>query len=161
MEDISQLIAIMKNPIYNQNTTNIPFPYTEDSAIFWIELAAQGLKNQTAYIFAIRLKDNPTIIGGIGLGIDKAHNKAELGYWLDEGYWNQGLVTEAAEEVLRFGFEELNLKRIFASYFSFNEASGAIMRKIGMTKEGELKAFTKKDNRYINHVLYARINENL
>lgn len=158
--DIPLLLEIMKNPIYNKNTTNIPFPYTEGSARFWIELAEQGLEQKTAYIFAIRLKDQPHIIGGIGLGLNKVNNNAELGYWLNESHWNKGYVTEAAQALLSFGFNELNLKRIFASYFSFNEASGRIMEKIGMKKEGLLKAYTYKNGEYIDHVLYASINPN-
>lgn len=159
--DIPVLVEIMKNPIYHKNTTNIPFPYTEASATFWVELAAQGLLNKNAYIFAIRLKNTPKIIGGIGLGIDKINNRAELGYWLDETYWNKGFITEAAKEILTFGFDQLNLKRIFASYFDFNEASGKIMQNIGMQKEGLLQAYTLKEGKYINHILYASINPNL
>lgn len=159
--DIPVLVEIMKNPIYHKNTTNIPFPYTEASAAFWVELAAQGLLNTNAYIFAIRLKNASKIIGGIGLGIDKINHKAELGYWLDETYWNQGLITEAAKEILSFGFEQLNLKRIFASHFDSNKASGKIMQNIGMKKEGLLQAYTFKEGKYIDHVLYASINPNL
>ncbi len=159
LDDIPNLIEIMKNPIYNQNTTNIPFPYTEDSGRFWVKLAADGLHQGNAYIFAIRLKDNEQIIGGIGLGVDQAHNKAELGYWLAEPYWNQGLITEAGKAILSFGFETLKLKRIFASYFSYNEASGRIMQKLGMEKEGILRAYTLKNGQYLDHVVYASIQE--
>ena len=63
IDDIPSLIEIMKNPIYNQNTTNIPFPYTEASGRFWVGLAAEGLTQGNAYIFAIRLKDTAQIIG--------------------------------------------------------------------------------------------------
>lgn len=157
--DVSSLIEIMRNPVYSQNTTNIPFPYTEANASFWVNLALEGLKEGDKYIFAIRFRDNPCIIGGIGLGIDTANNKAEMGYWLDEQYWNKGYITEAAKALLQFGFETLHLKRIFASHFSHNEASGKIMQKIGMQKEGVLKAHTLKDNEYLDHVFYAIINE--
>ena len=93
------------------------------------------------------------------MGVETANNKAELGYWLDEAHWNQGFVTEAAKVLLDFGFETLKLKRIFASYFSFNEASGRIMQKIGMEKEGVLRAYTLKNGQYMDHVVYASIRE--
>lgn len=160
VKDISQLLEIMKNPIYSKHTTNIPYPYTEDSGLFWIDLAEQGLASQNAYIFAIRMKDDPILIGGIGLGVDRTNNKAELGYWLAEPYWNQSLITEAAHTVIQFGFATLKLHKIFASYFNFNEASGRIMQKIGMQKEGDLRAHTLKEGQYIDHVLYGIINEN-
>lgn len=160
VKDIPQLLEIMKNPIYSKHTTNIPYPYTEDSGLFWIELAEQGLCDQKAYIFAIRFKDSPALIGGIGLGLDITNNKAELGYWLAEPFWNQGLITEAAHAIIQFGFDTLKLHKIFASYFSFNEASGRIMQKIGMQKEGELRAHTLKSETYIDHVFYGIINKN-
>lgn len=158
-DDIPRLVEIMKNPIYNQNTTNIPFPYTETSGQFWVNLAKEELEAGNAYIFAIRLKGSSTIIGGIGLGIDKANNKAEMGYWLDSEHWNKGIVTEAGKAILQFGFDTLHLKKIYASYFTFNEASGKIMQKIGMQKEGVLKAHTLKDGEYLDHVFYAIINK--
>lgn len=159
LDDIPRLVEIMKNPIYNKNTTNIPFPYTKENGEFWVNLAIDSLASGSAYIFAIRLKDNPTIIGGVGLGIDKTNNKAEMGYWLDEQYWNKGMVTEAAKALVQFGFDTLELKRIFATHFTHNEASGRIMQKIGMQKEGILQAYTLKDGQYLDHIVYAIINE--
>lgn len=159
IDDIPRLVEIMKNPVYNQNTTNIPFPYTETSGQFWVNLAKEELEAGNAYIFAIRLKDSSTIIGGIGLGIDKVNNKAEMGYWLDSEHWNKGIVTEAGKAILQFGFDTLHLKKIFASYFTFNKASGKIMQKIGMQQEGVLKAHTLKSGEYLDHVFYGIVNE--
>ncbi|MDR2221817.1 MAG: GNAT family N-acetyltransferase [Flavobacteriaceae bacterium] len=158
-DDISRLVEIMKNPIYNKNTTNIPFPYTEENGQFWVNLALEGVEQGDKYIFAIRLKDTPTIIGGIGLGIDKANNKAEMGYWLDEQYWNTGMVTEAAKALVQFGFDTLGLHKIFATHFTYNEASGRIMQKIGMQQEGVLKGHTLKEGVYLDHIVYSIINE--
>lgn len=159
--DLENIAKILNNEIYSKNTINIPFPYTIDSAKFWLNLSENGLKNENQFIFAIRLKDNQKIIGGIDLGIDKNFNKAELGYWLDESYWNQGFATEAVIKIIDFGFKHLKLKRIFATHFDFNPASGKVLEKSGMQKEGELKAHTKKGNIYHNHILYAIINEDL
>ncbi len=159
--DLENIAKILNNEIYSKNTINIPFPYTFDSARFWFTLSENGFKNENQYIFAIRLKDSQKIIGGIDLGIDKNFNKAELGYWLDEDFWNQGFATEAVIKIIDFGFKHLKLKRIFATHFDFNPASGKVLEKSGMKKEGELKAHTKKGNIYHNHILYAIINEDL
>ncbi|WP_300671867.1 GNAT family N-acetyltransferase [Soonwooa sp.] len=159
--DLGDITKILNNEIYAKNTINIPFPYSIDSAKFWLNLSKNGFKNDDQYIFAIRLKNDQKIIGGIDLGIDKIFNKAELGYWLDQNCWNQGFATEAVIKVLEFGFENLKLKRIFATHFDFNPASGKVLEKAGMKKEGELTAHTKKENNYQNHILYAIVNENL
>ncbi len=157
--DIENIVEILNTEIYSKYTINIPFPYTAESAEFWIELAEQGFKNKTQYIFAIRTKEKSKLIGGIDLGIESRFNHAELGYWLDETYWNHGYMTEAVRALINFGFTELNLKRIYATHFDFNPASGKVILKCGMEKEGVLKCHTYKDGKYQNHVLYSIINK--
>tara|TARA_R100000306_G_C4353275_1_gene131296 strand:- start:62 stop:604 length:543 start_codon:yes stop_codon:yes gene_type:complete len=160
LSDLEKISSILNtSELYSKNTINIPFPYTINNAKFWVDLADNGLKNQNQYIFAIRLKENNELIGGIDLGINKQFNKAELGYWLDEKYWNKGVTTEAVKSIINFGFNDLNLKRIFATHFDTNPSSGKVMEKAGMKKEGLLKCHTYKAGVYQDHFLYAIINE--
>lgn len=159
--DLGRIVRILNHPVYSKNTINIPFPYSENNARFWLELAKSGFENKTHYIFAIRLKENSQIIGGIDLGIDQRFNKAELGYWIDETYWNKGFASEAANAIIKFGFEDLKLKRIFATHFDFNPSSGKVLEKAGMKKEGVLKCHTMKNGVYQNHILYAILNESV
>lgn len=58
--------------------------------------------------------------------------QAELGYRLLRRYWRQGLASEGARELLRHGFEDLRLDRIFAETMAVNEASRATMASIGL-----------------------------
>lgn len=157
--DLHQIVTILNNEVYAKNTLNIPFPYTEDSAKFWLKLAKNGFESGNQLIFVIRLKENHRLIGAIDLGIDRRFNKAELGYWLDKDYWNKGYTTEATIAVIRFAFEKLKLKRIFATHFDFNSSSGKVLEKAGMKKEGVLLCHTCKNGEYQNHNLYAIINE--
>ncbi len=157
--DIQRITTILTNDIYSKNTMNIPFPYTEDNARFWLALTKNGFEKGNQFIFAIRLKENNQLIGGIDLGIDQIFNKAELGYWLDKDYWNNGYTTEAVIAMIHFGFEKLKLKRIFASHFDCNTSSGRVLEKAGMKKEGVLLCHTCKNGKYQNHHLYAIINK--
>jgi RimJ/RimL family protein N-acetyltransferase len=59
--------------------------------------------------------------------------QAELGYRLLRRYWRQGLATEGARELLRHGFEDLGLRRVFAETMAVNVASRATMAALGMT----------------------------
>lgn len=158
-KDAPAIVRILNNKIYAQNTLNIPFPYTAAHAKSWIHLAKEGLNNQRSYIFAIRFKDAQQLIGGIALEKDVRFNKAELGYWLAEDYWNNGYTTEAVKAVIAFGWKQLHLKRIFATHFDNNGASGKVLEKAGMKKEGLLTAHTQKNGSYQNHILYAVIRE--
>lgn len=157
--DLETIVDILNNKVYSENTINIPFPYSEADARYWLELSKNGFENKNQYIFAIRLKSNSKLIGGIDLGINRRFNKAELGYWIDIKYWNNGFASEAAKAIIEFGFENLKLKRIFASHFDYNPSSGNVMKKIGMKKEGILKFHTMKNGEYQHHILYAIINE--
>jgi RimJ/RimL family protein N-acetyltransferase len=59
--------------------------------------------------------------------------EADLGYRLLRRYWRQGLASEGARELLRYGFEDIGLDRIFAQTLASNQASRAVMTSIGMT----------------------------
>ena len=85
------------------------------------------MKTDQDILFAIRNKDHK-IIGAIGLH-DRGDDKAELGYWLGTQFWNNGYVTEAAKAVIDFGFNELHLNKIYATYFLHNPASGKYWKK--------------------------------
>ena len=59
-------------------------------------------------------------------------------------YWGKGYCTEAAREIVRYGFDELGLNRIFGEYMAGNSASGRVMEKIGMEYEGRLRQHMMK-----------------
>lgn len=160
-DDIETIVKVLNHEIYSINTINIPFPYSIQDAQFWLELSRKGFENENQYVFAIRLQENNQLIGGIDLGIDKRFNKAELGYWIDQDYSGKGYATESAKAVINFGFQHLKLKRIFATHFDFNKASGKVMENAGMIKEALLQCHTRKRNVYQNHFLYAIINQDL
>ena len=57
--------------------------------------------------------------------------EAELGYWLAEPFWGQGLASEASAALLAHGFHDLGLKRIWCSYYDGNERSKRTQEKLG------------------------------
>ncbi|NNK76284.1 MAG: GNAT family N-acetyltransferase [Maribacter sp.] len=158
--DISNIVAYAGNIKIFENTRTMPHPYHEEDAISWIHAANTGFKAKDNYMFAIRLADTLALIGGIGLTLDVDNNRAELGYWLAEDFWNKGFTTEAVKVILKFGFEELKLNKIIATYLTTNKASGKVMVKNGMVKEAEFKdhdvkrGYTVNDNRYVSLIQY-------
>ena len=152
--DIPRIVEFAGNKKVADMTMNIPHPYKEEDAIFWINAANQGFIKRTQYTFRIALKGNDEFIGGMGLKIDNRFNKAELGYWIGEPYWGNGYATEAAGAVLSFGFEVLNLNKIFATHLIDNPASGKVMKKNGMIKEAELVEHFRKDEKYLTVIQY-------
>ena len=136
-------------------TLNIPHPYTLEDAEAWIATHPENWAKGYALTFAIVLRDSDELVGAIGLHPSKLHNRAEVGYWIGVPYWNQGYATEAARALLTFGFEVLKLNRIFAEHYARNPASGRVMQKIGMTREGMLRQHLLKDDRFEDSVVYG------
>ncbi|WP_240723694.1 GNAT family N-acetyltransferase [Flavobacterium sp. J27] len=152
--DIPKIVEYAGNKKIADKTLNIPHPYKEQDAIFWINSANQGFENKSQFTFGIKIKTSNEFMGGIGLKVDNKFNRAELGYWIAEKYWNLGYATEAVKAILNFGFTELNLNKIYATHLEENIASGKVMIKNGMVKEGELKEHTKKGKEYKNLIQY-------
>ncbi len=154
-EDIRDIVKYASNKKISDFTLNLPHPYCDKDAIYWINLAHQGLKSGTNYIFAIRLKEGSKFIGGIGLGVEKRFNRAEIGYWVAEPFWRKGMATEAAKAIIEFGFNELELNKLTSSHLAKNPVSGKVMQNSGMIKEGELKEHILKNSEYHDLVLYG------
>jgi ribosomal-protein-alanine N-acetyltransferase len=91
-------------------------------------------------------KQDQKFIGTCGFAWwDIRNSRAEIGYALSRKYWNNGLMTEAVQAVIRFGFKQMKLNRIEARCMLDNPASERIMQKVGMRFEGIMRkhAFAK------------------
>lgn len=145
--------ALVKNAnnkkIWDNLRDQFPHPYTLDDAQFWLNL--QSKQNPTVN-FAIEI--DGLSVGGIGLipGKDEARISAEIGYWLGEDYWGKGIIPEAVQFIVRYGFEELEFKRIFATVFGFNNNSMRVLEKAGFKKEAIFRdAIIKNDTIFDSH----------
>lgn len=87
--------------------------------------------------YAICLKENNKVIGSIGLhfkdetDMTDKDDECELGYWIGKPYWNNGYATEAAKEIIRHAFEDLNVTNIWCGYYDGNEKSKHVQEKLG------------------------------
>ena len=97
------------------------------------------------YRWGITEKGDDSLIGIIGLvRIEEETSQCSFAYLLGCDYWNRGYGTEVLKEVIRFAFEELEIRRIVADHMAENPASGAVMRKAGMTHIGTEKGKYEK-----------------
>ena len=117
--DIPELLPLIGTREVAATTLRIAYPYTAQDAKAFLQLA----KDPDKLWLAITLRSDDRQIGGIGLRIDTQHQHAELGYWLGVPFWGQRYATEAASEMVRYGFDTLALHRIFASHFKHNPHS--------------------------------------
>ena len=89
-------------------------------------------------MFAIQFDEK--VIGFIKLNVEKEHNRAHMAYGLSKSYWGKGIVPEAANALLDWGFGELGLDKIFAGADGENVQSQRVMEKMGMVREAYLKS---------------------
>jgi RimJ/RimL family protein N-acetyltransferase len=105
--------------------------------------------------FAIVLRDSGKLVGSVALSTSARFQRAELGYWIGKPYQNNGYATEASEAVLEYGFLSLNLNRIHASHMRRNPASGRVMEKLGMSREGCLRQHAERDGIFEDLEVYG------
>ena len=100
----------------------------------------QKEKSRGDYDLAAVLKSKDVIVGGCRIHISSPDNREGcIGYVFNHNFWGQGYATETAKALLKFGFEWLNLHRIFATCSPANVASACVLEKIGMKCEGRLR----------------------
>ena len=86
--------------------------------------------------YAVCLKDGSPI-GSVGLKLKGStdmtdrEDECELGYWIGKPFWGQGLIPEAAEELLRHAFEELGMRAVWCGYYEGNVKSRRVQEKVG------------------------------
>ncbi|HWQ66524.1 MAG TPA: GNAT family N-acetyltransferase [Methanospirillum sp.] len=124
---------------------NIPHPYGAGMAETWISCHDEWYREGSQIIFAITRAEDGWLLGAVGLVLDEDHARGELGYWIGVPFQGCGYATEAARAVLLYAFETLSLNRITASYFVRNPASGHVLEKVGIHREGLLRRHLKKE----------------
>lgn len=149
--DIAELLPVIGTREVAATTLRIAHPYTEQDARAFFALAEEPDK----LWLAITLRSDGRQIGGIGLRIEQQHQHAELGYWLGVEHWGKGYATEAGREMLRYGFEDLGMHRIFATHFKHNPASGRILKKLGMRHEGCQREHLLKWDQFVDSEMYG------
>ncbi len=96
--------------------------------------------------YAVCLKENNKAIGCIALKLvgvtdmTEKEDECELGYWIGKPFWGQGLIPEAAKELLRHAFEDLGMTAVWCGYYDGNEKSKRVQQKCGFVYQ-----FTSND----------------
>ena len=135
-------------------------PNSEDQTRAFINMAIKNANEYpcTNYQFAAILKNTNKLIGACNLARIRS-DEAEIGWILHRDYWKQGYGTEMGKAILKFGFGELPLRRVFAFCDDENIGSYRVMEKIGMRREGLYMegrpAHKLSDKKYSDELSYA------
>lgn len=115
--------------------------------------------NRRFKLFLLTDKASNTIIGRCGIhNWNIEHRRAEIGYVMeDEQYKRKGLMTEALEAILEYGFRNLNLNRIEALVGAGNVPSLRLMEKFNFTKEGLLRQHAYASDKFEDSVMFSKL----
>jgi RimJ/RimL family protein N-acetyltransferase len=143
-KDVKDIIEGLNNLEVTKWLAVVPYPYTKKDAKEWINHCSKEAKKgkkRSFYEFAIELKSEKKAIGGIGLfHVDKFQETAEAGIWLNTKYHKKGYGPEALDALLKFAFNKLKLRRVYAGFFKGNPSSFKVQRKFGFKIEGMKRA---------------------
>lgn len=140
--DAPALFAIANDPLVGPNAGWIPHESVEYSRTIIRSIYMRRT------VFAVVAKEGLVDVMGnpipsgvpignvtLAMGPNKARGtkegQAELGYWLGRNYWHLGLASEAAFELICYGFRNLNLDQIWCAYYKGNTKSRRVMKRLG------------------------------
>ncbi|MEC4819350.1 MAG: GNAT family protein [Scytonema sp. PMC 1069.18] len=137
----------------------LPFgPNTEEETKNFLqtEIKAHRKRHRQHFALAVTLKENKQVIGACRLSISNPNKReSSIGFALARQFWGQGYATETAAKLLEFGFQQLNLHRIFALSDPQNHHSMRVLVKIGMRQEGYLREYEWIRGEWRDVLLYA------
>lgn len=104
------------------------------------------------------VEDEP--VGVVALeGIDREVDTAEVNYWIVPSQWGNGYATEAVERLIRYAFDQLNLRKTVARVTGFNDGSKRVLEKIGFVEEGVQREQMFVDGEYQDSHSYGLLRE--
>lgn len=155
--DIPKMAAYANNKkVFDNVRDAFPHPYSlEDAKSFIAMTERQDQKT----IFAIEYRGEYAGNIGLHLASDVYRKSAELGYFIGEPLWNKGIATKAVRLLTEWGFNNLDIVRIFTGVFAFNKASQRVLEKCGYTREAIFRKAVFKNGAFCDEVRYAKIKE--
>lgn len=157
-EDRERLMILANNEnISNNLSDGFPSPFTLEAADKFISesRAADPLTR-------LCIEKNGVYVGNVGLHprSDIYRMSAEIGYFIGEPYWGQGIASQAIKMMVKYGFGQLNIHRIEAGVFSYNIASAKALENAGFVFEGTAKGSIFKNGSYYDELKYGIVNPN-
>lgn len=155
--DAECIVKYANNPKVANNLRNVfPYPYTIDDAKKYIN---DCIYNDESNQFIRAIVVNEEAVGSIGVFIkDDVYCKSgEIGYWLGEPFWGNGIISEAIKQICSFVFQHSDIIRIFAEPYEYNIGSRKALEKAGFKLEGILKKSVYKNGKIFDSCIYALI----
>ena len=132
---------------------------TKDEVTVFLKTIDESIEKNESIFWGITLKENPKkIIGTICFWkIQPGNYRAELGYMLHPQYWRMGIMKEAIQKIIEYGFKTLKLHSIEARIHADNKPSAAVLLAAGFIQEGYLKEEFCFREKFSDTIIYSRL----
>lgn len=133
-----------------------PHPYTVRDASSWIRM---NRSYQQPVNMAVEVGGRA--VGNVGFTIkeDIYRHNAEIGYWLGEPFWHQGIMSEAVPAMVNYIFSHFQVNRLFACVLEGNSGSMRVLEHAGFRPEAVLRKAAVKNNKYMDEHIFALLRE--
>ncbi|HSH64950.1 MAG TPA: GNAT family N-acetyltransferase [Bacteroidia bacterium] len=157
MNDAEPIFEIRSNPEVMKYMGR-PIAASLDDAVAHIEKVLQNMMNNTGIDWGIEEKKSGKLIGTIAFWkIIKEDSRAELGYILHHNWHHKGLMNEALQAILSFGFKTIGLHSVMANIDPLNLASMKLLEKNKFRKEAHFKENFFFEGRFLDSVIYSLV----
>jgi RimJ/RimL family protein N-acetyltransferase len=155
MSDLDSLVEHANNRrIWINLRDAFPHPYTRRDGRTFLR-RTRAASPETTFAIAV----NGAAVGAIGfvLRTDVERVSAEVGYWIGEAFWGQGIAADALAAITRYAIDTHRLTRLYAVPFAWNTASCRVLEKAGYVLEARLRRGAIKDGVIADQMQYAFI----
>ncbi|MDZ8261115.1 GNAT family protein [Nostoc sp. ChiQUE01b] len=160
LQDAEATFAVFCDPSVTQFHNLDTFTSIKE-AIVVIERRAKRFERGDAIRWGIARKQDNVLIGSCGFTWNPQEHSAEVGYELASTFWRQGIMTEAMDTILQFGFQKMGLRFFVAQVMLENIASKKLLEKLGFHSQGVLKQYGFFKGQYHDLEQFVLKNKNL
>jgi [ribosomal protein S5]-alanine N-acetyltransferase len=156
-EDVDGLLAVYGDPrVVEHMSFEARTREQVEATIDAVCDAAAAIPRVEYSLAAVNADD--VLVAFARLAIDTQHpgqNSGQIGFALAARFWGQGLGTETVRLLLRLGFGELGLYRIWGARSPINEASARLMGKLGMVEEGRIRGHLRVRGQWRDSIVHS------
>ena len=157
--DAADVLVFRGDPIVQKYDD--PVIHTEAEAQTFIDELHEEYRARAGINWAVTRSDLDVVVGIFSLHHwSRHHRRAEAGYGLARACWGQGIASEALRAILRFGFGQLDLNRIYAQTIADNHESVRLLERLGFRREGTFRRHSwEDDGTFHDSAMYGLLRE--
>jgi [ribosomal protein S5]-alanine N-acetyltransferase len=150
--DVDDVLLYRDDADFSRYLPHIPQPFTrQDAEEFVARNIGEPLDKSPT--FAVVLEG--AVIGTVNLDVEQAHGIAMLGFAISRVHWGKGIGSEAVRATVDWGFEALDLAKIWAAMDARNTRSQRLLEKLGMQLEGRLRSHERARDGRTDRLCYG------